>query len=63
MKDKLWVFSIQDNVCGGLVRADSEDEAREKLSKQRCIDMDSGTTLIYQISKEMFDDFGVLDLW
>lgn len=61
--EELWVFSIQDNICGGIIKATSEDEAREKLSKQRGINMDSGTTLIYQLSNDIFDEFDVLDLW
>ena len=61
--EELWVFSIQDNICGGIIKAISEDEAREKLSKQRGINMDSGTTLIYQLSNDIFDEFDVLDLW
>lgn len=61
--DKLFVFSVQDNICGGIVRAISEDSAREKLSKQRGIDMDSETTVIYELSDEEFDEFDVCDLW
>ncbi|MCI9128471.1 MAG: hypothetical protein HFG28_15165 [Eubacterium sp.] len=61
--DKLYVFSIQDNICGGIIRAASEDVAREKLSKQRGITMDSGTTIIYELSGEEFDEFDVCDLW
>lgn len=61
--EELWVFSIQDNICGGIIMATSEDEAREKLSKQRGINMDSGTTLIYQLSNDIFDEFDVYDLW
>lgn len=62
-QEELWVFSIQDNICGGIIKAASEDEAREKLSNQRGISMDSGTTLIYQLSDDVFDNFGVCDLW
>ena len=61
--EELWVYSIQDNICGGIIKAASEDEAREKLSKQRGINMDSGTTLIYQLTDELFDRFNVCDLW
>ncbi len=61
--EELWVFSIQDNICGGIIRATSENDAREKLSKQRGINMDAGTTLIYKFSNEMFDNYGVCDLW
>ncbi len=61
--EELWVFSIQDNICGGIIMATSEDEAREKLSKQRGINMDSGTTLIYQLTTDIFDEFDVYDLW
>lgn len=61
--ENLWIFSIQDNICGGIIKADSEEDARKKLSKQRGIDMDSGTTLIYQLSDDLFDEFSVFDLW
>ncbi len=61
--EELWVFSIQDNICGGIIRATSENDAREKLSKQRGINMDAGTTLIYKLSNDMFDNYGVCDLW
>lgn len=61
--ETLWVFSIQDNICGGLIRAISENDAREKLSKQRGINMDSKTTLIYRLSDDLFDDFDVYDMW
>lgn len=63
IQEELWVFSIQDNVCGGIIKATSENDAREKLSMQRGINMDSGTTLIYQLSNDLFDEFGVYDLW
>ena len=61
--EELWVFSIQDNICGGIIRATSDNDAREKLSKQRGINMDVRTTLIYKLSNDMFDDYGVCDLW
>lgn len=62
-KGKLWIFSVQDHICGGIIIADSEIEAREKLSKQRGIDMGSETTLIYKLSNDLFDEFSVYDLW
>lgn len=34
-QEELWIFSVQDNICGGIIKASSEDEAREKLSKQQ----------------------------
>lgn len=62
-QEELWIFSVQDHICGGIIKAASEDEAREKLSKQRGINMDSGTTLIYRLSDDLFDEFSVYDLW
>ena len=63
MNENIYIFSIQDHICGGLIIANSEEEAREKLSKQRDIFMDEGTTLIYKLSKDIFDEYDVVDLW
>lgn len=54
---------LQDNICGGIINATSKSQAREKLSKQRGINMCDDMTLIYPLYKECFDEFGVCDLW
>ena len=63
MNKDIYVFTVQDNICGGLIIANSEEEAREKLSKQRGINMDAGTTFIYKLNKDIFDEYDVVDLW
>lgn len=63
MNKNVYIFSVQDNICGGIILANSENEAREKLSKQRGVYMDSGTTLIYKLNKDVFDKHDVVDLW
>lgn len=58
----IWIFEIQDAVCGGFVIADSEDDARKKLSLDRGIEMDKGTTVIYPITA-LDLNVAVHDLW
>ena len=48
--DKIWIFEIQDGVCGGIIIADTEEEAREKLSLDRGIEMAKEFTLIFPLT-------------
>lgn len=60
--NKIWIFEIQDGVCGGIVIANSEDEARKKLSLDRGISMTKDFCIIYPLtSLDLNKD--VHDLW
>lgn len=60
--DKIWIFEIQDGVCGGFIIADSEEDARKKLSFDRGIEMTKDNTIIYPLTcLDLNKD--VHDLW
>lgn len=60
--DKIWIFEIQDGFCGGFIIANSEDEARKKLSLDRGIDMPKDICVIYPFTAlDLNKD--VHDLW
>ena len=60
--DKIWIFEIQESICGGIVIANSEDEARKKLSLDRGIEMTKDFAVIYPLnSLDLNKD--VHDLW
>lgn len=60
--NKIWIFEIQDGVCGGIVIANSEDEARKKLSLDRGISMTKDICVIYPFTAlDLNKD--VHDLW
>ena len=48
--DKIWIFEIQDGFCGGIIIADTEEEAREKLSLDRGIEMTKDSTVIFPLN-------------
>lgn len=60
--DKIWIFEIQDGVGGGIIIANSEEEARKKLSLDRGIEMTKAFTVIYPLNAlDLNKD--VHDLW
>lgn len=60
--NKIWIFEIQDGFSGGFVIADSEDEARKKLSLDRGIDMPKDICVIYPlVALDLNKD--IHDLW
>lgn len=60
--EKIWIFNIQDGIYGGFIIADSEDEARKKLSLNRGMDMSKEFCTIYPLSAlDLNKD--VHDLW
>ena len=60
--DKIWIFEIQEGVCGGFIIADSEEEARKKLSLDRGVEMGEDITIIYPLTAlDLNKD--VHDLW
>ena len=59
---KIWIFEIQDGISGGIIIADSGDEARRKLSIERGIDMPKDICAIYPLTAlDLNND--VHDLW
>lgn len=59
--DKIWIFEIQDGVCGGFIIADSEEEAMKKLSLDRGVEM-GDIAIIYPLNAlDLNKD--VHDLW
>ena len=61
-EDNIYIFNTQDGFCGGLILAASLEEAKEKLSKHRGIPVGKDTGFAC-LTREMFDSFGVGDLW
>lgn len=60
--NKIWIFEIQDGVCGGIIIADSDDEARKKLSLDRGISITKDICVIYPLTAlDLNKD--VHDLW
>lgn len=60
--DKIWIFEIQDGACGGFIIANSEEEARKKLSLDRGVEMGEEDTAIYPLTAlDLNKD--VHDLW
>lgn len=60
--NEIWIFEIQDGLCGGFIIADSEEEARTKLSLERGMDMSKEHVSIYPLTA--FDlNKDVHDLW
>ena len=60
--NKIWIFEIQDGVCGGIIIANSEDEARKKLSLDRGISITKDICVIYPLmALDLNKD--VHDLW
>lgn len=60
--NKIWIFEIQDGVCGGFIIADTEEEARIKLSLNRGMEMSKDFTIIYPLTAlDLNKD--VHDLW
>lgn len=60
--DKIWVFLIQDGVYGGVIVADSEEDARKKLSQYKGVNMPKEFTSIFSLaSLDMRKD--VHELW
>lgn len=60
--DKIWIFEIQDSICGGFVIADSEEEARKKLSLDRGVDASKEFVVIYPLTALDLNK-PVHDLW
>lgn len=59
--DSIWIFEIQDGICGGFIIANSEEEAMKKLSLDRGAEM-SDITVIYPLAAlDLNKD--VHDLW
>lgn len=60
--NKIWIFEIQDGVCGGFVIADTEEEARIKLSLDRGTEIPKDIVMIYPLTAlDLNKD--VHDLW
>lgn len=60
--NKIWIFEIQDGLCGGIIIADTEEEARKKLSLDRGMEMTKDFTAIYPLNAlDLNKD--VYDLW
>lgn len=59
---KIWIFEIQDGISGGFILAETEEEARTKLSLQRGVEMLEDITAIYPLTAlDLNKD--VHDLW
>ena len=59
---KIWIFEIQDGICGGFIIAETEEEARTKLSMQRGVEMSEDITAIYPLTAlDLNKD--IHDLW
>jgi hypothetical protein len=60
--NKVWIFEIQDGVCGGIIIADTEEEARTKLSLDRGVEMGKEIAMIFPLTAlDLNKD--VHDLW
>lgn len=60
--NKIWIFEIQDAICGGIIIADTEEEAWKKLSLDRGVEMTKDITVIYPLNAlDLNKD--VHDLW
>lgn len=59
---KIWIFEILDGIGGGFIIAETEEEARTKLSLQRGVEMSEDITAIYPLTAlDLNKD--VHDLW
>ena len=59
---KIWIFEILDGIGGGFIIAETEEEARAKLSFQRGGEMSEDITVIYPLTAlDLNKD--VHDLW
>ena len=59
---KIWIFEILDGIGGGFVIAETEEEARTKLSLRRGVEMSEDITSIYPLTAlDLNKD--VHDLW
>lgn len=47
---KIWIFEILDGIGGGFIIAETEEEARAKLSLQRGVEMSEDLTAIYPLT-------------
>lgn len=60
--DKIWIFEIQDGVGGGIIIANSEEDAKKKLSLDRGVEITKGFVDIYPLNAlDLNKD--VHDLW
>lgn len=60
--EDIWIFEVQDGVCGGFIVAKSEEEARTKLSLDRGTEMSKDIAVIYPLTAlDLNKD--VHDLW
>ena len=48
--NKIWIFEIQDGVSGGFIIADTEEEARIKLSLDRGTEITRDIAMIYPLT-------------
>lgn len=60
--DKLWIFELQDGVCGGFIIADSEADAWKKLSLDRGTEITKDIAIIYPFTALDLNQ-SVHDLW
>lgn len=60
--NNIWIFEIQDGACGGFIIADTEEEARKKLSLDRGIYASPEFTVIYPLTALDLNK-AVHDLW
>ena len=59
---KIWIFEILDGIGGGFIIAETEEEARAKLSLQRGVEMSEDITAIYPLTAlDLNKD--IHDLW
>lgn len=60
--NRIWIYEIQDGVSGGFILADTEEEARMKLSLNRGAEMTKDFVVIYPLTAlDLNRD--VHDLW
>lgn len=65
MDKKIYMYNISDESgptgCG-LILADSEEAAREKLSERLCGCLDNDSIFIKEITEDCFDESGIYAL-
>ena len=60
--NKIWIFEMQDGIRGRFIIADSEEDAMKKLSLDREVNMNDGSTIIFPLNAlDLNKD--VHDLW
>lgn len=60
--DQIWIFEVQDGICGGIIIADTEEEARKRLSLDRGMEMSKDIANIYPLTALDLNKF-VHDIW